>query len=60
MTNVDEFAVQETTVSRESAREERQNALYQIYAQVLERQPYAYEHKQLAQAEKDFLGMKKF
>ena len=39
MTNVDEFAVHETTVSRESAREERQNALYQIYAQVLERQP---------------------
>jgi phycoerythrin-associated linker protein len=64
MTNVDEFAVQETTVSRESAREERQNALYQIYAQVLERQPYAYEHKQLAQAEKDFLrnkiGVKRF
>ena len=64
MTNVDEFAVHETTVSRESAREERQNALYQIYAQVLERQPYAYERKMLAQAEKDFLrnkiGVKRF
>ena len=64
MTNVDEFAVKETTVSRESAREERQNALYQIYAQVLERQPYAYERKVLAQAEKDFLknkiGVKRF
>jgi phycoerythrin-associated linker protein len=64
MTTVDEFAVQETTVSRESAREERQNALYQIYAQVLERQPYAYERKMLGQAEKDFLrnkiGVKRF
>jgi hypothetical protein len=64
MTNVDEFAVKETTVSRESAREERQNALYQIYTQVLERQPYAYERKMLGQAEKDFLknkiGVKRF
>jgi hypothetical protein len=64
MTNVDEFAVKETTVSRESAREERQNALYQIYAQVLERQPYAYERKMLAEAEKDFMrnkiGVKRF
>ena len=35
-----------------------------IYAQVLERQPYAYERKKLAQAEKDFLknkiGVKRF
>lgn len=64
MTTVDEFAVKEIVVSRVSAREERQNALYQIYAQVLERQPYAYERKVLGQAEKDFLknkiGVKRF
>lgn len=56
--------IQETVVSRRSSMEERQAALYQIYAQVLERQPYAFERKQLAKAEKDFLrdkiGVKRF
>ena len=64
MTSADEFAIQEITVSYQSAREERQCALYQIYAQVLERQPYAFERKQLAQDEADFLkkkiGVKRF
>jgi phycoerythrin-associated linker protein len=64
MTCVDEFAVKEITVSRESDREERQIALYKIYQQVLERQPYAFERKQLAKAEADFLrnkiGVKRF
>lgn len=46
------------TVSRRSSLEERQFALQQIYRQVLERQPYIYEHKLLAQAEKDFLSDK--
>jgi phycoerythrin-associated linker protein len=44
------------TISRRSSREERQIALHRIYCQVLERQPYEYERKQLAQAEKDFLS----
>lgn len=52
------------TVSRRSSLEERQAALYQIYRQVLERQPYSYERKYLAQAEKDFLkdkiGVRRF
>lgn len=52
------------TVNRHSSVEERQNALYQIYAQVLERQPYAAEHRELAADEKDFLrdkiGVKRF
>ncbi len=52
------------TVSRRSTIEERQIALYHIYQQVLERQPYAYEHKLLAKVEKDFLndkiGVKRF
>jgi hypothetical protein len=52
------------TVSRQSSQEERQTALYQIYCQVLERQPYSYERKQLAKAEKDFLtdkiGVRRF
>lgn len=51
-------------VSRHSSLEERQAALYQIYAQVLERQPYAFEHRILAKAEQDFLkdkiGVKRF
>lgn len=47
-----------TTVSRNSSREERQTALYQIYKQVLERQPYVHERKILAKAEKDFLNDK--
>jgi len=57
-------SVNVVVVSRESSREERQAALYQIYVQVLERQPYAFEHKILAKAEKDFLrdkiGVKRF
>jgi phycoerythrin-associated linker protein len=64
MTCVDEFTVKEITVSRQSDKEERQNALYKIYQQVLERQPYAYEHKLLAKDEADFLrnkiGVKRF
>lgn len=46
------------TVSRRSSQEERQFAMQQIYRQVLERQPYIYERKMLAQAEKDFLSDK--
>jgi DNA-directed RNA polymerase beta subunit len=49
-------SVQPITVSRQSTVEERQAALYQIYRQVLERQPYAYERQILAKAEKDFLS----
>lgn len=53
-----------TTVNRRSSLEERQAALYKIYAQVLERQPYASERRTLAQPEKDFLrdkiGVKRF
>lgn len=52
------------TVSRTSTQEERQVALYQIYQQVLERQPLAHERKELAKAEKDFLtdkiGVRRF
>lgn len=52
------------TVSRQSSQEERQAALYQIYHQVLERQPYIYERQVLAKAEKDFLkdkiGVRRF
>ncbi len=54
----------EITVSRTSSQEERKVALHQIYQQVLERQPYAFERKILAKAEKDFLndkiGVKRF
>jgi phycoerythrin-associated linker protein len=46
------------TVSRHSSIEERQTALYAIYQQVLERQPYTHERKKLAKAEKDFLSDK--
>jgi phycoerythrin-associated linker protein len=46
------------TVSRHSSLEERQFALTQIYQQVLERQPYAFERKTLAKAERDFLNDK--
>lgn len=53
-----------TTVSRRSTVVERQAALQQIYYQVLERQPYASECKQLAKAEADFLkdkiGVRRF
>lgn len=55
---------QEVTVSRHSSTEERKAALYQIYAQVLERQPYAFERKQLAKVEDEFIrdkiGVKRF
>lgn len=55
---------QPVTVHRHSTPEERQTALQQIYYQVLERQPYAYERKHLAKAEKDFvtdkIGVKRF
>lgn len=45
-------------VDRHSTPEERQVALRSIYYQVLERQPYEFERKQLAKAEKDFLSDK--
>lgn len=52
------------TVNRRSSTNERQDALYQIYLQVLERQPYKFERKNLAGIEKDFLadkiGVKRF
>lgn len=52
------------TLNQRSSMEERQGALQQIYAQVLERQPYHYERKLLADAEQDFLrgkiGVKRF
>lgn len=52
------------TVSRHSPIEERQSALHQIYQQVLERQPYCFEKRSLARAEKDFLtdkiGVRRF
>jgi hypothetical protein len=64
MTTLDKLIPQALTVSRQSDREERQTALRQIYAQVLERQPYAYERKILARDEDDFLknkiGVKRF
>ncbi|MBE9155529.1 phycobilisome rod-core linker polypeptide [Nodosilinea sp. LEGE 06152] len=64
MTSTDEFSVKEITVSRQSAGEERQAALHQIYTQVLERQPYGFERKQLAKIEAEFLrnkiGVKRF
>lgn len=64
MTVIDELTPKEITVSRQSNREERQMALRQIYAQVLERQPYTYERKTLAKDEEDFLknkiGVKRF
>lgn len=52
------------TVSRTSSLEERQEALVAIYYQVLERQPYQYEHKVLKKAEHQFLhdkiGVRRF
>ncbi|PSR15821.1 phycobilisome linker polypeptide [filamentous cyanobacterium CCP3] len=64
MTSTDEFSIREITVSRQSPGEERQAALHQIYAQVLERQPYGFERKQLAKIEAEFLknkiGVKRF
>ena len=49
---------QPVTVNRRSSVAERQAALYQIYRQVLERQPYSFERQSLARAEKDFLADK--
>ncbi len=49
---------QPITLNRKSSVEERQSALQQIYAQVLERQPYDFERKLLAKQEKDFLSGK--
>jgi hypothetical protein len=43
------------TIDRKSTDADRQTALHQIYAQVLERQPYEYERKEIAKIEKDFL-----
>ncbi len=64
MITTHDLTPQTLTVSRQSDREERQTALRQIYAQVLERQPYAYERKILARDEDDFLknkiGVKRF
>lgn len=51
-------SVKPITVSRHSTAEERQAALYQIYQQILERQPYDYERRQIAKAERDFLSDK--
>lgn len=52
------------TIDRKSTEIDRQTALRQIYAQVLERQPYEYERKEIAKLEKDFLkgklGVKHF
>jgi len=43
------------TIDRKSTEADRQTALKQIYVQVLERQPYEYERKEIAKLEKDFL-----
>ncbi len=64
MTSIDEFSVKEITVSRQSPEEERQVALHQIYTQILERQPYGFERRQLAKIEAEFMrnkiGVKRF
>ncbi|OIP76959.1 MAG: hypothetical protein AUK48_04855 [Oscillatoriales cyanobacterium CG2_30_44_21] len=46
---------QPITIDRKATEADRQNALRQIYFQILERQPYEYERKELAKLEKDFL-----
>ncbi|MGG6294721.1 phycobilisome rod-core linker polypeptide [Leptolyngbya sp. AN02str] len=46
------------TVHRKLTLEERKSILHQMYAQVLERQPYSHERRTLAKAEKDFLADK--
>lgn len=46
------------TLDRHSSLEERKEALYQIYRQVLERQPYDHEQQILASAEQQFLKNK--
>jgi len=43
------------TVDRKATELDRQNALRQIYFQILERQPYESERKEIAKLEKDFL-----
>lgn len=64
MTSINKPILPEVTVSHQSPRAERQVALAQIYAQVLERKPYHFEHKILAKDEEDFLknkiGVKRF
>ncbi|MEB3232782.1 MAG: phycobilisome rod-core linker polypeptide [Leptolyngbyaceae bacterium] len=51
-------------LDRHSSKQEREYALWQIYAQVLERQPYEFERKNLFQMEKNFLqgktGVRRF
>ncbi|MEB3213545.1 MAG: phycobilisome rod-core linker polypeptide [Leptolyngbyaceae bacterium] len=51
-------------LNRSSSKEEREHALYQIYAQVLERQPYKSEKIKLAKVENEFLrgkiGVRRF
>ena len=43
------------TIDRKASEDDRQIALRQIYSQILERQPYEFEHKAIAKIEKDFL-----
>ena len=43
------------TIDRKASENDRQMALRQIYSQILERQPYEFEHKAIAKIEKDFL-----
>lgn len=50
--------VKPITINRHSTQDDRQSALRSIYAQVLERQPYAWERQKLAPLEKDFLTSK--
>lgn len=49
---------QPTTIARNTPRADREETLRQIYAQVLERQPYTYERRELAKEERDFLSGK--
>lgn len=46
------------TLNRRSTAGDREAALHQIYAQVLERQPYQFERQKLAEFEQDFLAGK--
>ncbi|MFZ4556469.1 MAG: phycobilisome rod-core linker polypeptide [Pseudanabaena sp.] len=43
------------TIDRKSSESDRQMALRQIYIQILERQPYEFERKEITKIEKDFL-----
>jgi hypothetical protein len=51
-------AWQPTTIARTTSKGDREEALRQIYAQVLERQPHAYERRELVREERDFLNGK--